>query len=158
MNWNDCGSRKTLVIAERPAIVVAGVAAALCLAVLTGCGGAKVPPRVALEGTVTLDGKPLADGNIRLLPAADTDGGMIGAKIADGRFAFPAERGASPGKYRVEIGASRPTGRKVPDPRREEPVDEFVQYLPDRYNSQSTLTAEVTATGPNRFEFALSSR
>jgi hypothetical protein len=131
---------------------------ALCLAALTGCGGTKPLPRFAVEGTVTLDGKPLPDGTIQFLPAADTDGGMVGAKIAGGRFATPAVRGAAPGKYRVEIAASRPTGRKVPDPRREEPLDEFVQYLPERYNAQSTLTAEVTAEGPNRFEFALSLR
>lgn len=28
-------------------------------------------------------------------------------------------------------------------------------YLPARYNTQSTLHAEVTPTGPNQFDFAL---
>jgi hypothetical protein len=159
MRWNDSHYPMTLAVAKRPPVAMGGALAAmvLSLAVMMGCGGEKQPRLVALEGTVTLDGKPLTEGNIRFLPAPGTSGTvMAGAKIADGRFTIPAEKGATPGKYRVEIGASRPSGRKVPHPVSEQPMDELVQFLPERYNLQSTLTAEVTAESPNRFEFALS--
>ena len=36
-------------------------------------------------------------------------------------------------------------------------IDGYEQYIPTRYNRQSELTADVTETGPNRFEFVLSS-
>jgi hypothetical protein len=160
MSWNDYDFQMIFAIAIRPLIATGGVMATmvLSLAILAGCGGEKQPQRFALEGTVTLDGEPLTEGNIRFLPAPETDGGMVGAKISEGRFVIPAEKGAVPGKYRVEIGASRKTGRKVPNPMSQQLVDEFVQFLPERYNLQSTLTTEVTVAGPNRFEFALSLR
>jgi hypothetical protein len=157
MTWNDCDFRMILAATKRPPIAMDGVMAVmlLSLAITTGCGGEKRPQRFALDGTVTLDGKPLTDGNIRFLPAAGTDRAMVGAQIGEGRFVIPAEKGVVPGTYRVEIGASRKTGRKVPG-LSPQPMDEFEQFLPERYNVQSTLTAEVTAAGPNRFEFALS--
>ena len=135
-----------------------GCLAAFCLAVLAGCGGSEGCPRLQLEGTVTLDGKPLTEGHIRFIPIPDTERAMVGAKISEGRFVIPAEKGALPGKFRVEIGSSRKTGRKVPGGVMGELTDEYVQFLPERYNSQSHLTAEVTASGPNRFEFALKSK
>jgi hypothetical protein len=107
---------------------------------------------------VTLDGKPLTDGVIRFLSASGADALIVGGAINGGRFEIRAEKGAWPGKYRVEIRASRKTGKKIRERGMPEPVDELVQYLHARYNNESELTAEVTAAGPNRFEFPLSSR
>ena len=36
-------------------------------------------------------------------------------------------------------------------------VDQYEDSIPQRYNRQSELTAEVAAGGPNRFEFKLKS-
>lgn len=129
----------------------------LGLLLLAGCGQAS--QRADLEGTVTLDGKPLAEGRIKFIPQPDTGGPSAGAKIAEGRFSIARAKGIFPGMFRVEITASRKTGRKV-----ENPIApgnffaETVQYLPSRYNRQSELTAEVTTEGPNQFEFVLSSQ
>jgi hypothetical protein len=132
--------------------------AAIGLVVLTGCGDSG-PRRVSVEGTVTLDGKPLGEGDLRFRSTSGTTTVIVAAKITDGRFVVPATSGPLPGKYRVEIEVPRKTGRKVRHPVIESSlVDEMTESLPARYNSQSTLTSEITAAGPNRFEFALGSK
>jgi hypothetical protein len=131
------------------------LAAAFCLVLAVGCGGDS--RRQGIEGTVILDGKPLAVGQITFVPQPGSSGPTAGAEIADGRFSIAPKGGTFAGAFRVEITASRLSGRKVPGPRGT-PVDEIVQYLPTKYNTESSLTADVKAAGPNRFEFALQSR
>ena len=67
------------------------------------------------------------------------------------------------GTFRVEITATRKTGKQVMnriaqamDPAAENAlVDPYGQFIPTHYNQQSEPTAEVTEPGPNRTEFAL---
>jgi hypothetical protein len=119
-----------------------------CFALLTGC--ARTGPRTyKVVGKVTLDGQPLPDGNIQFLPddrALSIDGGSI----EDGEFEFRAK----PGQKKVSIRAARP------DPKLKavngDPIP--VDYIPDRYNLKTTLTADVQASDDNRFEFQLTSK
>ena len=67
------------------AAVAAAIAAAL---LICGCGGAG--GRQSIEGTVTLDGKPLEKGQITFVPQSGTQGPTAGAEIIAGRFAIPA--------------------------------------------------------------------
>ena len=132
------------------------VIVAVCFVVFVGCSG---DGSRMLEGTVTLDGEPLSAGSVQFFPAYGTDGVATAGKIDQGRFVIPVEKGMGPGKYRVEIWAAlRKTGKKVSDFATGQPVDEFEQVIPAKYNRESTLTAEITAAGPNRFEFKLTSR
>ena len=69
-----------------------------------------------------------------------------------------------PGKFRVEITASRKTGKQIPDPAAmmdtsegNGMIDQYEQYIPPRYNKRSELTVEVTDDGPNEFDFPLTS-
>src|SRR5262249_7497893 len=123
-----------------------GLALGACLAT-PGCGDAG-PKTYPVSGTVSLDGRPLQEGDIYFSPldpnvSADAD------KIKDGQFAFRTKAG----KKRVEVRASRVIpGKQTP---MGGPVR--VEFLPPRYNSQSTLTAEVLANGENRFAFSLES-
>lgn len=70
-----------------------------------GCGGPSVVP---VEGTITLDGKPLASANIVLAQLRATDPGpFVGKTDAQGKFAIgtaesPAS-GAVVGEYRLMI-------------------------------------------------------
>jgi hypothetical protein len=133
------------------------LSAVVCYLFLTaGCGGDS--RRQAIEGTVTLDGQPLETGQISFRPQPGSPGPTAGAPIAQGRFSIKPKGGTFAGGFRVEITASRPTGRKVPDRFTGSPVDEISQYLPAKYNTQSELTAQVKAEGPNRFEFTLDSQ
>jgi hypothetical protein len=128
--------------------------AALCL--LVGCTGSS--GRQAIEGTVTLDGKPLEKGQITFVPQADTKGPTAGAEVTGGRFKIPAAGGAFAGKFRVEIAASRPGGPKVPDRMTGKLVDGYVQFIPARYNAESQLTADVKAGAVNHFAFEVKSQ
>lgn len=125
------------------------------LATSLGCGHGG---RMSVEGTVTLDGRPLEKGDIQFNPLPGTTGPTAGAEIVDGKYAIPPSGGPFVGKYRVEITAAGLTGRKVPDLRSNGMIDEYAQILPARYNSESQLESEVTASGPNRFDFELTSK
>lgn len=125
----------------------------LCLFLLAGCGSES--NRSGLEGTVTLNGQPLAEGSITLRPLPGTHGPTAGGKIANGKFTILPEQGTFSGTFRVEITASRKTGKQKKDALLGIMVDEYERIIPDRYNRQSELTCEVTADRPNQFAFEL---
>lgn len=129
---------------------------ACCVLVLSGCGGAK--ERYAIKGTVTLDGKPLEKGQVCFVPLQGTKGPTAGAEIVDGKFSIPNEGGTFLGKFRVEVTASRPTKKKMPDPITGRPAEVYEQFIPEKYNKRSELEAEVQANGPNDFEFSVTSK
>ena len=132
-------------------LCVAVTCAAICLG---GCGK---PSRIAVAGTVTLDGKPLDAGYIAMSPQGDTSSPTAGAPITGGKFSVPSNAGVFAGKFRVEITASRPSGKTVHTSRGVF-TNPDEQYLPVRYNSQSELTADVKSDGPNSLKFDLLSR
>ena len=126
--------------------VIVSVLAGLILAV-TGCG----PSEVAVSGTVTLNGKPLKEGNIafRPLPVSATSE-ATGGPIVGGKFRVKAR----PGQHRVEITATQAaTGPK--DPFGVAPPPKSL--IPEKYNGKSELTKEVRPGAPNEFDFALTS-
>ena len=125
-----------------------------CLVV--GCGGDS--GRKSVEGTVTLDGQPLPSGSVTFVPLPGTKSPTAGAKVVDGKFSIPAQKGTFDGKFRVEITATRASGRKVPDRWTGKLVDDYQQYLPARYNTASKLKADVQTGVSNRFEFSLESK
>jgi hypothetical protein len=130
------------------------------LAMATGCGGDNLG-RVSVEGSVSVDGAPLADGSLSLIPAAGTTGPSAGATIENGAYFIDADKGPVPGTYRVEIKAMRKTGRKIVDEHQPPPnnlLDEMEQFIPPQYNANSTLSVEVKA-GKNRdVDFALNTK
>lgn len=114
---------------------------------VTGCG----PGEATVSGTVTLDGKPLEEGHIafRPSPALATSQAM-GGSIKDGKYQVKAR----PGKNLVEITATRVVpGKKdsFGNPLRE-------SIIPKKYNVQSDLTTEISASGANEFNVKLMSR
>ena len=135
-----------------------------CCVSLCSCSGRGSSQ--ALEGTVTLDGQPLAAGGIDFIPLPGTQGPTAGGQIVEGSFHIVPKGNTMAGTFRVMINASRKSGKQIFDPTASamDPeamngmVDEYEQYIPARYNEQSELTAEVTADGQETFEFALSSQ
>jgi len=125
---------------------------ALLLAV-AGCGSGG-PPRLRVVGAVTLDGQPLADGAISFIPTGK--GVAAGAAIAGGRYAVEGARGPTPGEYRVEIRASVPSDKQVKGTFGEA-TSAMESLIPARYHDNTTLRAEITAAGPNQFDYSLSS-
>jgi hypothetical protein len=74
---------------------------------VVGCGDGR-PTRVAVSGTVTIDGTPVMRGSIKFVPEKGRpSSGEIGP---DGRFAltcYDGKDGALPGKHRVQVDGNR---------------------------------------------------
>jgi hypothetical protein len=119
------------------------VAVILCT-VTSGCG--KSGP--VASGSVTFDGQPVEIGMIMFVPIDDKKMTPDSGKIVDGKFSVVTK----PGKKRVVIHASRPGAI---DPVMKSPVQ--VEYIPEQYNTKSTLTKEITDSGDNQFDFFLTS-
>jgi hypothetical protein len=116
----------------------------LVVVVGTLCGCGKGEPTAS--GKVYFEGQLVPNGMIMFVPIGDQKITADSGKIIDGMFNFPTK----PGKKRVEIYASRP-GRI--DPMMKSAIQ--VEYIPEKYNSKSTLEKEITVTGNNEFEFKL---
>lgn len=113
---------------------------------ITGCGEAP-PKRIAITGTVKLNGQPVEHGSISFIPVADAPNLPAGGEIKAGEYTLTADAGPSSGKYRVEIRWSKPTGKKVAMGSPAPPgtmVDEVKEAIPAKYNTQSTLEREIT--------------
>lgn len=119
------------------------MAAALLAVVAAGCGPRR-PAVVAASGVVTLDGKPLAGGFVRLVPAASRPAtGEIGP---DGRFTlgtFAAADGCVPGTHAVEVIGPLPAGGEATATTRAPAI-----IVPARYRDAQTSGLTVTITGP----------
>lgn len=115
---------------------------------LAGCGGKDRP--VAVQGKVTLDGKPLEKGKISFITPGQVPEQL---EIAQGTFQGKVKAG----KRRVEIGAYRPyqIPPEVPESMRPLMQGGEENYLPDAYHTNSTLEANVTPGGDNQFTFPL---
>lgn len=131
-------------------IVKAPYLVAILTFAIFGCGQEDdAPETTTVSGTVTYEGTPISDGDIVLRPA-EGEGRSDAGKIKDGKFSFPATLG----KKKVEITARRETGEfDTSNPGEKTPITE--QYLPETYNTKSTLTAEVTKNGPIELKFEL---
>ncbi|QDU31857.1 hypothetical protein ETAA8_70180 [Anatilimnocola aggregata] len=116
---------------------------------LLGCGGSG---QKAIRGEVSLDGEPVDGGSIMFVPAAAGKSGS--AAIVAGKYSVPAEDDLLPGTYRVEIVWNKPTGKQIPANDPGMLTDERLQVIPDKYNTQSTLSVEITP-GENEHNFLL---
>ena len=122
---------------------------------LIGCGTENVQ-RAAVKGEVLLDGQPLAEGRILFEPTGDTKGPAAGASITDGNFEITAEQGVVVGRNLVRINSNKPTGKKIKSSVSNDMLDETVEGIPEKYNSQSKLEKDVEA-GVNELSFDLES-
>jgi len=135
----------------------------MCLE-LTGCssGASDTPPLAQVEGVVTLDGTPLTSGSVQFIPdtSRGTSGRMsIGSIDKEGEFELttiePGD-GAQIGHHLVTIERY-----EVIEFDPDNPKEQFPKLLiPKRYidTKTSKLTAEVTASGENKFKFELISK
>jgi hypothetical protein len=125
-------------------VLAMGLAAAVA-----GCGK---PPKAVVHGTVTLDGKPLADGSIEFFPIAGA-GQSAGTAIKDG--AYDVE--ASVGEMQVTINGIEVTGKQKAYDTPESPMIDVVRNpVPAKYNTKSELKKTLVA-GQNEANFDLTS-
>jgi hypothetical protein len=130
---------------------------AICLMLATcpGCGK-NGPRRAAASGRVTLEGQPIEEGVIQFLPIEGTAGPEAGGVIANGQYDIAQQHGPFVGKARVELRASKKTGRKIQDPtgRSGTLTDEYKEMFPPDCNTNSSLVREIK-DGLNKLDFEI---
>ncbi|MEA1951610.1 MAG: hypothetical protein U9N87_09505, partial [Planctomycetota bacterium] len=82
-----------------------------CSLAVAGCGDGSATKVV--EGQVSVAGQKADRGDVRFIPIEDTSGPTNAATIVDGKYRIEARGGVPLGKYRVEVVATRKTGRQV---------------------------------------------
>ncbi|HEY2158312.1 MAG TPA: hypothetical protein VGH33_21965 [Isosphaeraceae bacterium] len=148
---------------RRSATILPSALVAVQLLNFAGCGGeTDGRPREAISGTVSLDGRPLPDGSIQWIPASAREGTVGGAPVKDGKFSINRQEGLAPGAYRVVIssggGGGGASGTPGEAPGLLDAANTPKDLIPARYNTKSTLKAEVKVGDPNTFDFPLTSR
>ena len=109
------------------------------LLIVTIVGSSSKPSGGTVKGTVTLDGQPLAAGQI-LFVAVDQNAQAAEATITAGQF----EALVPPGEKRVEIRAPKVSGKKKLYDTPDSPtVDVIAELLPAKYNVDSELKLTV---------------
>lgn len=124
---------------------------------LCGCGGGSdSPPLGTVSGVVTLDDKPLANAEVTFQP--EKGRASVGQTDSDGNYTLAytgSANGALIGSHRVVItSAVEAFSDESGEGKDREARPEI---LPPKYNSQTTLDAEVKA-GANSIDFQLSSK
>jgi hypothetical protein len=109
---------------------------------LLGCGAGNKAPRAIVNGAVNLAGVPVEDGQIRFIPIEGTDGPITITAIRGGKYLADDKGGVPVGKHRVEVLAWDPDA--PPGGRGEPPRP---QWAPDKFNTNSELTASVEDAG-----------
>lgn len=123
-----------------------------------GCQNKSSHERLAVEGKVTLNGKPLEFGSILFVPKGDNPGPKAGGIIHHGSYQILPAEGPVAGELRVKIYSPR----FAPDTKLPEDLNQLKQLaahagelLPAEYNATTQLTVIAKKDEPNRFDFDL---
>jgi len=117
---------------------------------LTGCGGGNSVKTVNVEGTVTLDGQPLANADVEFQPG-DNGSPSYGKTDVDGHYElmFTADQsGALLGEHQVRITTEGETEDESGNTTTSEEV------VPAKYNAETELKATVEKGG-GPYDFTL---
>ena len=119
---------------------------------LAGCGN-DGPPRAVVVGTVTYQGQPIADGQIRFTPMKGSTGPVSIAKIVDGQYRADHHGGVPLATQKVEIYAYSPDPKFKGQEKNVPPMFSAadwppkLQYLPEKYNTKTDLNVVIEAGG-----------
>lgn len=103
-------------------------------------------PLYALTGTATCDGVSISDGTIAFEPVAQPGVPSRTARITKGSFQLTKAHGVRKDvEYVVRVESFRKTGKKFPGPKPGEYSEEYVQFIPERFNRGSDYRVRMTA-------------
>ena len=110
---------------------------------LVGCGPDDGLTRVRVFGSVTYQGKPVRDGQVRFCPESRAAGPLSIAPLKEGKYAFDHHGGVPVGTHTIRIRAWDP---ELPLP--QGPTDpERPQLLPAKYNLESEIMLKIEEQG-----------
>lgn len=126
-----------------------------------GCGAAN-PPTNQVTGTVTLDGKPVADANVQFMPVDIEATSAFGKTDASGVYTlrtFGESDGAMPGKFKVSVKKTEQVQQGVQKDGEHvgEPILVDKNVLPEKYMTKAStpLEFEVKANDDNVYNIEL---
>jgi hypothetical protein len=122
-----------------------------------GCSGPAPPRRGKIQGTVTLDGKPVASANIRFIALEETGINVL-ARVKDGVYEVPEGEGPVKGKYRIEFSVPGPV-RRLENP--DIPgawLDVPRETLPARYHRESKYLLDYDPDDSRPYDATLTSK
>jgi len=106
-----------------------------------------------------------AQGGHRFFSPAQAKGSPASAMFSHGHYSLEARKGLAPGKYVVKIFANAaetselsPEELMTGSQRNTNDSETPQQIIPAKYNTKSTQLIEVTAHGPNEFDFDIKSK
>jgi hypothetical protein len=129
--------------------------ALMLLATSLGCGAGS--DLAAIKGRVKFkNGEAIKRGTIEYARTDSTVAYQSGARIVDGAYEIPREKGLRPGKYVVRINAASALlsgidARGSGGPGRAGKLPE--ETVSPKYNSESNLAVEVTDDAMQTFDF-----
>ena len=115
--------------------------------------------RLAVSGTVKLNGQPIKDGAIILFEPLESQETAGNSTVYGGAFTIPRESGLKPGKYLVRVTAGDgKTAVNPVDPNAPPGPDSGTNIVskdlvPANWNENSKQEVTVTKEGPNKFDF-----
>jgi hypothetical protein len=122
------------------------------LVVAAGCSPAK--PQYPVQGVVSLDGQPMASGEIYF--KVPTVGFIKPLVVRSGSFQGAVE---VPGKHRVEIYSFRKPSLSAEELAKLDPVGRDMAQQPQNIVADGNdFSAEVNPTGSNTYSFSVTSR
>jgi hypothetical protein len=128
----------------------------MSLAVLAclGCGS-DGPDIATVEGTVTLDGKPLQNASVVFVPENGRPAGATTDESGHYELNFSGGRkGAIPGKNRIRISTLRDASESEDGT----PIPAVAETIPMKYNAKTTLEFTVEPSKHNEANFELESK
>ena len=128
------------------------IAFGFILIAMMGCG----PAKISISGKVSYDGIEVNEGAISF-ESPDGKSPSVGGMIQKGFYKIENVDVSSGGKKIVRINAVTKTGKKIPAGPPFPPgdmVDEIIK-MPARFNEKSNLSAEISSSKPNVFDFNL---
>ena len=107
-----------------------------------------------VEGTVTLNGQPLASGHIDMGPMAGQSGTPVGGDIVDGKFKLRASEGEMVVSIRSQQTVQLSPEEQTADEKAHGVTERTKELLPQKYNDRSELKTTIVK-GKNTVTFDL---
>lgn len=145
------GQRQQRRLCSLPVVTITYLTATLALITPTGCS--RITDKSAIKGTVKFKkGEVVDQGSIEFSPVDPKSGNQSGARIADGAYEVPQDKGLRPGKYIVRISAPSGllSGQGAPGSGKMELPKERVS---EKYNARSKLEVQVKPESSQTFDF-----